>query len=674
MSESRRTGLKTSGGPSRIVRGPATRRWRRSSPAAGALGVLGVLLAAPSVPAADRIPTWMDPSSIEEGLAAFPDDDVVQLDRIWSLEVDGNGRRTATLRATYHIRAGDAKTCRALRFVESPIDKMESLKGWRRTANGETKLYDKRWTSQAQGGELYSQTRTLTLEIPEAGPGDLLGFELRYERGFPETRADWIDARGRIPVLRGSCELSLPSGWSATGWWIDPERERISRLDPAAQTAGHWTWNWERLPGSKDPEPYEPSDPMLLPSFVVRYENASAPSNGLRTWKDVSEWYSAFSISALTADPELDLAAARLCTGASGSRERTRQIAEFVRSSIGYVQIYLADGGWRPHAAGLVYRDRFGDCKDMAHLAIALLRSAGIQAFPVLTNAGWSGAAWPQFPMPGAFNHCIVAIRDSSLAPSYLFFDATAKNVPLGRLPASLEGQWSLVVGGDADTALVRLPRGEAGQNLQRYRASLVLGTDLRVTGSVEVLRIGQPAFEAREYLRANTLDKGRQGWEASFSREHVGAKVREWSCPDVDRVSDTLLVRYEVDIPDLGRKAGDLVLLQPDFLSNRTTPTFPAAKRERAIALPYPWRTETDLELTLPEGWEVSEMPDSAGIENRFGSFAKSYQAQGQVLHLRRVEEVHAVALPVEEFPLAGDWDRACFTADRQRVVLTAR
>jgi hypothetical protein len=653
---------------------PTARGWRRSPLPAGALCLLGALFAASSLLAADRIPPWMNPSSIAEGLAAFPDDDVVQLGRFWSLEVDGEGRRTATLRMTYHVRAGDAKTCRALQFVESPIDKVQSLKGWRQTANGKTQVYDRRWTSQAQGGELYSQTRTLTLEIPEAGPGDFLGFELRYEQGFPEARADWIDARGRIPVLRGSCELSLPSGWSATGCWIDPERERISRLDPTVQTAGRWTWNWERLPGSKDPEPYEPSDPSLLPAFVVRYEDPSASSNGLRTWKDVSDWYSAFSTSALTADPELDAAATRLCAGATGQREQTRRIAEFVRSSIGYVQIYLADGGWRPHAAGLVYRDRFGDCKDMAHLAIALLRSAGVQAFPVLTNAGWTGAAWPQFPMPGAFNHCIVAIRDSSLAPSYLFFDATAKNVPLGRLPASVEGQWSLVVGSGADTALTRLPRSKAGQNLRRYRASVALGTDLRVTGSVEVLRIGQPAFEAREFLRQNTLDKGRQGWEESFSREHVGARVREWSCPDVDRISDTLLVRYDVDIPDLGRKAGNLVLLQPDFLSNRTTPIFPAAKRERAIALPYPWRTETDLEITLPEGWAVSEMPDSSSMENRFGSFARSCHAEGRVIHLHRVEEVHAIALPVEEFPLAGDWDRACFTADRQRVVLTAR
>jgi transglutaminase-like putative cysteine protease len=642
--------------------------------AACALCAMGGLIAVPSLRAADRIPPWMDPASITDGLQAFPDEDVVQLYRFFGLEVDGTGKRTATLRATFHVRAGDARTCRALRFTESPMDNVRSFKGWRRAPSGKTTIYEKYWTTQAQGGELYSETRTLTLEIAEAGPGDFFGFELRYEKGLAETRTDWIEARGPIPVVRGAYELTIPSGWTAAGWWIEPERERVSHLDPTTQTAGKWTWGWERVPGSGDPEPYEPSNALLVPDLVVTYEDPSEPSAGLRTWRDVSDWFAAFSASALAADPEIDAAATRLCLGARDQHGQIQQITDFVRSSIGYVQIYLADGGWRPHAAGLVYRDRFGDCKDMAHLAIALLRSAGVKAFPVLTNGGWDNVAWPQFPMP-AFNHCIVAIQDSSSAPSYLFFDATAKNIPLGRLPASLEGQWSLIVGSDADSMLVRLPRSEAGQNLRRFRASVTLGSDLRATGSVEVLRIGQPAFEAREYLRQNTLDKGRQGWEESFfAHAHVGAKVQEWSCPDVDRVSDTLLVRYAVEIPGLGQKVGDLVMLQPDFLTNRGRQLFPAVKRTRAIAMPYPSRTETVVDLTLPEGWKVSEMPDSVGLENRFGSFSRSCRADGQVIRLRRVEEIRAVALPVEEFPLAGDWDHACFAADRARVVLTTR
>ena len=120
------------------------------------------------------------------------------------------------------------------------------------------------------------------------GPGDLYGYEYRYEESIPELSADWIPARSRIPLVRGEYDLELPTGWAATGFWIERMGDESRRLPPEVSKPGHWKWDWRDLPGSGNPEPYEPSNDRLIPSFFVRYTARSGRAAGAITVRKIA--------------------------------------------------------------------------------------------------------------------------------------------------------------------------------------------------------------------------------------------------------------------------------------------------------------------------------------------------------------------------------------------------
>ena len=44
--------------------------------------------------------------------------------------------------------------------------------------------------------------------------------------------------------------------------------------------------------------------------------------------------------------------------------------------------------GWEPHDVKLTFENRHGVCRDKAALLVAMLRLAGIEAYPVLIDVG----------------------------------------------------------------------------------------------------------------------------------------------------------------------------------------------------------------------------------------------------------------------------------------------
>ena len=53
-----------------------------------------------------------------------------------------------------------------------------------------------------------------------------------------------------------------------------------------------------------------------------------------------------------------------------------------------YISISFGAGRYRPHSAEEVLANQYGDCKDKHTLFAALLKAAGIQAWPALIGVG----------------------------------------------------------------------------------------------------------------------------------------------------------------------------------------------------------------------------------------------------------------------------------------------
>src|SRR6185295_2392538 len=107
-----------------------------------------------------------------------------------------------------------------------------------------------------------------------------------------------------------------------------------------------------------------------------------------------------------------------------------------------YVAVPLGVNSHRPHAAGNVLRNRFGDCKDKANLFNTLLKTQGIAAHLVLVPR--FGEAREEVPGLG-FNHALSRVRAGG---AWLWIDTTDELTPFGLLPPRDAGRNVLVMDG----------------------------------------------------------------------------------------------------------------------------------------------------------------------------------------------------------------------------------
>ncbi len=131
------------------------------------------------------------------------------------------------------------------------------------------------------------------------------------------------------------------------------------------------------------------------------------------SWRAVSDWYDRLLESLPTGTPEVRRLAASLTSDAQTPRQRLEALVEHLRRKVRYVAVEVGIGGYRPSAPGEVLARKWGDCKDKGLLLVALLKEAGIEAYPALVLLDRSRRIEPAFPSPIQFNHLIVAVPSS---------------------------------------------------------------------------------------------------------------------------------------------------------------------------------------------------------------------------------------------------------------------
>jgi tetratricopeptide (TPR) repeat protein/transglutaminase-like putative cysteine protease len=187
-------------------------------------------------------------------------------------------------------------------------------------------------------------------------------------------------------------------------------------------------------------------------------EEATGPDVQLTTftdWKQVAEWYAKLQGERVTVDAAVRAKAEELTKGADTPTEKARRLYDFVARNVRYVSISLGVGRYQPHAASDALQNGYGDCKDKHTLLSALLRSEGIQSYPVLIDS--TRKLDPDVPSPAQFDHVITAAR---LGPGtgLTWLDSTPEVTPYGMILYQLRNKQAVLAANDSEGGLQRTP------------------------------------------------------------------------------------------------------------------------------------------------------------------------------------------------------------------------
>ncbi len=539
------------------------------------------------------------------------------------------------------------------------LSKVRSLKIWsigtdaheyelKENEIGDVAAYD--------GFSLYSDNRYRGGKAPAGDPGAIVAMEYEQEARPYYTEYIWSVQR-EIPVLKERLKLELPPGVEYKEVWKGKKETTAVDLEK-----GKYLWE------VSDEPPVDLRDVTMSPEWrgqrkrmSVHYYGPSIANATRGNWESIGEWYEVLAKGRNETTPEIAAKAQELVAGKTDFADKVQAISEYVQSQIRYVAIEIGIGGNQPHPAPLVFKNKYGDCKDKATLLSAMLAGIGIRSTWVMVDTDRGVVDLNAPSMAG--NHMIAAIelpkgyestRLSAIVTAasgkrFLIFDPTWEYTPFGQLEYNLQGGYGLLMDGK-DSQAIAFPVLDPKVNTIHRTGEFKLAADGSLNGQMVESRFGDIADRHRRLFRTATEKEQREVIDRLLGHDLVSFSYDGLKVENAMELTKDLRVSYALKANSFAKPAGGLLMVRPRVLGTETLET---DKRPRVypIDLGAAREVKDEFEIELPEGYVADEIPDPVKLDMGWAAYESASRVEGNKLHYSRTYVVRQVELPADKY-----------------------
>jgi len=579
------------------------------------------------------------------------------------LSVQSNGKIKKVERRVYKILRPDGRRYGTFRADFDAETKINNIHGWCIPSQGkdyEVKEKDAVETALlgVQNGELMSDLKSKILTIPAADPGNIVGYEIEQELRPYVMQDVWAFQRVEVPVREARYSLQLPAGWEYKAVWLNhPEVQPSGR-------AGQWQWLVSDIKAIKPEGGMPPWQGIAGVMVVSLFGSASGRNNGFEDWKAMGKWETSLTNGRREASPEIKKKTAEITANAPTTLAKMGALAQFMQKDIRYVAIQLGIGGWQPHSAPEIFLHKYGDCKDKATLLSTMLNEIGVESYYVAVNTE-RGTITPATPATRWFDHVILAIRlpDDLNDPSLhmiiahpklgrlLIFDPTDEFTPFGHLRGELQESYALLVTPDGGE-LIELPQLPAALNGVVRTAKLTLTSNGTLSGDFVEQRNGDYGTQQRAALKSVTKDADRVKFiETLISHSLPAFQITKASFSNLNQLDQPFGYQYSLVAQNYAKTAGNLLLVRPRVLGSNSSDLL-EKKEPRVYPVEFdgPTKNTDTIEIALPAGYEVDDLPPPVNAEYSFASYHSKTELNGNTLKYTRTFEVKELSVPLSK------------------------
>jgi hypothetical protein len=646
---------------------------------AGSCLLLGLMLflcpSDRSISRADSAPDWLTAAGRAD-LAHFGDGSAAVILGEWTdFTVDATGKFVMTERRAMRVlnRRSADRYLDAVGY-ENNAGKVTSIQTWSIAPSGRVTLSGKKDLVTIAGFtafEEFTDVRMKKISIPGAEDGSLVGYEVVTQGRIPIS-GEKFPMEEELPIRIRELHVSVPSG--SLRWFVN-HPDRVAVVSQSPNGASFRTENRAAIPD----EPNAPPFTSLAAMVVVNYDSKGPAA--LQSWEQAGHAY--HDLFANGEKPETDIASQveTLLAGKSDDLCKIDALYNFVSRQIRYVAIEIGVGGYQPHPAADVYKNKYGDCKDKANLLISMLGKIGLRAYPALVGTRGDVEADPTVPTLATFDHMIVALPlPANLRaaveqfPAYdgrnqiLWLDPTSETEPLGQVPEMDQGVFALISYPDRGD-LQRIPQAPPEQNGLEFAASVRLQPDGAGAADVEARYLGVSNSDRHMFYRGRSQSEILKKFEERVATYVNQAEFRQASISGIDDSRQQIHEKFSFAGNFSIASAGDSWFLQPLFLSGIAVPEVGARPRQLPLDLGTPFHVKCIYRVELPAGMRIERVPDKISLKSELGELSIEYTMAGDVLVASETLSFSRGRIPPEKYPEFRDFVNASIRAERQRL-----
>lgn len=351
----------------------------------------------------------------------------------------------------------------------------------------------------------------------------------------------------------------------------------------------------------------------------------------------------------------------KITSGTANSLEAAKAIYGFVRNNFTRTQ---NTGSSMSDNTTLkdVFRKKSGNVAEINFMLIALLRQLGVTADPVLLSTRDHGYAHPFYPLLSKYNYLICSVQ---IDGQTYYLDASQPRLGFGRLPLKCYNGPAFVV------APVPKNINLEADSLKEAKATLIFIVNdpekKALTGSYSTtpgyyestqIRNTLASKDAEEYFK--DAEKG-YSFPMKFSNEQIDS-LKQYDYP--------VTVKYKMDM-NMGDE--DIIYLNPMFNEATKNNPFVSAERKYPVEIPYKIYEVYVLNMEVPKGYKVDELPKSTRVllNDNEGLFEYIVSATPERIMLQSKIDIRKTTFTSEDYQTLRDFFGHIAKKHSEQIVL---
>ncbi len=349
----------------------------------------------------------------------------------------------------------------------------------------------------------------------------------------------------------------------------------------------------------------------------------------------------------------------QLIKGISTSDEKITAIYDFIKTKVKWNGLY---GYSCEEGVRKAYKSGVGNVADINLMLTAMLRFSEINANPVLVSTRSNGIA--MFPNRGAFNYVISGIETEG---GFVLLDATEKYSVPNILPMRDLNWFGRLIRKDGSSEEVDLmPKTNSKEFVN---IAMTLDAEGVIEGKVRLYHSNHEALK----FRINHIVTNKENYLEALENKNNNIEINNYVRENELDLSKPVVENYSFkDTKDVEIINGKIYLSPMVFFAAKENP-FKQEVREYPVDFGYPIQEKYNINLEIPEGYEVESMPEGISIDGgeNIGSFKFMIGNTGNKIQIVATSDIYSAIITPEYYLSLKDLFQKSIDKQKEKIVL---
>ena len=341
--------------------------------------------------------------------------------------------------------------------------------------------------------------------------------------------------------------------------------------------------------------------------------------------------------------------------GAITPEQKLRQVFAYVRD---HFECSNADGLYMSQSLKKLWEDKKGSVADINLLLTAICRHEGMEASPVILSSRQHGYAVEDYPLLSDFNYVIVRVR---LPERDWLLDASKPEIGFGQLPEGCYNGWARAI----DSSFAEIPLFPDSVTETRLTTVELANTDSGYAGTYHRSNGVFESMTVRNRLRKTTPD---EFFETLRKTMADYKQMSGYGFDSLDVREAPLGWHYAMKY----NFTQGTIYFNPIFHERFNSNPFPSPVRHYPVEMPFCVRNVYILDMDIPKGYRVDQLPkpERIRLQDSSGIFEYLISADDKAIHFRTLLEIRKANYGLDEYGSIRDWFSLIVSKEKEPIV----